>query len=82
MREALFCVAENDRIRCRLCPHNCLIPEGRYGICRHRKNIEGKLFADGYGKVSSVAIDPIEKKPLYHFHPGGAILSVGAFGAI
>ena len=77
MREALFCVAENDRIRCRLCPHNCLIPEGRYGICRHRKNIEGKLFADGYGKVSSVAIDPIEKKPLYHFHPGGAILSVG-----
>ena len=77
MREALFYFKENGRIRCRLCPHNCLIAEGRTGICRHRRNIGGRLNADGYAKVSSVALDPIEKKPLYHFHPGSAILSVG-----
>ena len=77
MREALFYPGEYDRIRCELCPHRCLIPEDRTGICRHRKNIGGKLFAVGYGRVSSVALDPIEKKPLYHFHPGTAILSIG-----
>lgn len=78
MREALFYTREGDRLQCNLCPHACFIFEGETGLCRHRKNIEGKLIASGYAKVSSIALDPIEKKPLYHFYPGRAVLSVGS----
>lgn len=80
MREALYYARENDKVRCLLCPHRCLIPEGKRGICRQRKNQGGKLIAEGYGMVSSIAMDPIEKKPLYHFYPGSNILSVGGLG--
>ena len=55
---------------CHLCPHECRIAEGKTGICGVRKNMEGKLFAMNYGKASSMNVDPIEKKPLFHFHPG------------
>lgn len=65
---------------CELCPHNCAIQDGRYGFCGIRRNSDGVLYADGYGKISSVALDPIEKKPLYHFHPGGKIWSIGSHG--
>lgn len=68
------------KVHCYLCPHNCNITPGKTGICRVRKNIEGKLYSINYAKVSSIAIDPIEKKPLYHFYPGSMILSVGSFG--
>lgn len=78
MREALFYTREEDRLQCNLCPHGCFILEGGTGLCMHRKNVEGKLIADGYAKVSSIALDPIEKKPLYHFYPGSTILSVGS----
>ncbi len=71
---------ENDRVRCLLCPQTCTIKPGRTGICRIRKNVDGLLIADGYGQVTSMAIDPIEKKPLYHFHPGKPILSIGNNG--
>ncbi|MBM7581596.1 pyruvate formate lyase activating enzyme [Caldicoprobacter guelmensis] len=77
MREALFYVKEGDRVKCSLCPHECLISEGKAGFCRQRKHINGKLMAEGYARVSSIAMDPIEKKPLYHFYPGSFILSVG-----
>ncbi len=69
-----------DQVKCNLCPHHCIIGEGKTGICRIRKNIDGELFLDTYGMVSSIGFDPIEKKPLYHFYPGRDIFSIGNFG--
>jgi len=81
MKEAMLYEHIGHRmVRCHLCPHNCVIPEGRTGYCGVRKNLGGTLYALTYGKVSSIAIDPIEKKPLYHFYPGTPILSIGTFG--
>ena len=77
MREALFYSREGDKIRCNLCPHECLLSEGKVGLCRQRRHVHGRLMAEGYARVSSIAMDPIEKKPLYHFYPGSFILSVG-----
>lgn len=71
---------DNQKVQCHLCPHNCIISAGKVGGCGIRKNIEGKLYALMYARASSVAIDPIEKKPLYHFHPGSQILSMGTYG--
>lgn len=71
---------ENSKVHCFLCPHNCVIkPEG-IGVCRARKNIDGDLYSLNYGKITAMALDPIEKKPLYRFKPGSKILSVGTFG--
>ena len=67
-------------VRCRLCPHGCRIRPGEVGLCRVRKNEGGTLFSLNYGRVTSVAVDPIEKKPLYHFYPGSGILSLGTLG--
>lgn len=81
MHEAMFYSKKEDGIvQCELCPHNCLIKEGRYGNCGVRKNVNGKLVSEVYGKPVSVAIDPIEKKPLFHFYPGTKILSFGTVG--
>jgi pyruvate formate lyase activating enzyme len=71
---------EGGAVRCGLCPHACLIPPGRHGRCRVRLNRGGVLELPFYGRLSSIAVDPIEKKPLYHFHPGENILSVGFVG--
>jgi pyruvate formate lyase activating enzyme len=71
---------ENGAVRCELCPHRCLISEGKRGICKVREHQKGRLFALTYGKVSAVQFDPMEKKPLYHFHPGKPILSIGSVG--
>ncbi|ABP66785.1 Radical SAM domain protein [Caldicellulosiruptor saccharolyticus DSM 8903] len=71
---------ENKKVRCKLCPHGCVILPGNTGFCRARKNIDGKLYSLNYGYISSIAFDPIEKKPLYHFYPGSSILSIGTFG--
>ncbi len=65
---------------CPVCPHHCRISEGAYGRCGARKNAEGKVVCASYGKVTALALDPIEKKPLAFFHPGSRILSVGSFG--
>ncbi|MHC1719712.1 MAG: AmmeMemoRadiSam system radical SAM enzyme [Clostridiaceae bacterium] len=70
----------NDNVRCVLCPHNCVIRTEGYGICGVRKNEEGTLYSTVYQMVSSMSFDPIEKKPLYKFHPGSYILSVGTAG--
>ncbi len=67
-------------IRCGVCPHRCALEEGRTGLCRARKNEGGKNAPANYGKLTSIALDPIEKKPLARFHPGSLILSVGSFG--
>ncbi len=71
---------DNGLIQCTLCPHNCIISEGKTGICGTRVNKGDKLYSLVYGKPSAMHIDPIEKKPLYHFHPGSGILSVGTLG--
>jgi len=71
---------QSEKIRCLLCPHRCLIGSGKTGICRVRKNIGQNLVATNYGKLTAIALDPIEKKPLYHFKPGTDILSVGTYG--
>ena len=65
---------------CDLCPHRCVLEEGRTGICKVRGVRDGKFVALAYGAVSSAHLDPIEKKPLYHFHPGSAIFSIGSWG--
>ncbi len=65
---------------CQLCPHQCTIDRGRSGVCRVRTNHDGQLLATTYGVVSSLALDPVEKKPLYHYYPGHTVLSVGSTG--
>ncbi len=81
MKEALYYspMADN-KVRCELCPHRCIISDGSTGICRVRRNYGGKLFAVAYEMISSIALDPIEKKPLDFFMPGANILSVGTYG--
>jgi len=65
---------------CRLCPRECRIPEGKTGFCRARQNLDRVLTSTNYGLLSALALDPIEKKPLYHFYPGKPVLSVGTVG--
>jgi pyruvate formate lyase activating enzyme len=69
-----------NKLHCYLCPHNCVIEDGHHGKCNVRSHENGELFTINYGEVTSMAIDPIEKKPLYYFKPGSEILSVGSFG--
>ncbi|OGC89583.1 MAG: AmmeMemoRadiSam system radical SAM enzyme [candidate division Zixibacteria bacterium RBG_16_53_22] len=71
---------ENDYVKCHLCPANCRIGPSRQGICLIRTNEGGTLIASEYGKTIAVNIDPIEKKPLYHYKPGSQILSIGPNG--
>jgi len=68
----------NGEVRCKTCWHRCKIKEGKTGICRVRKNEGGELLVMNYGMVSSVALDPVEKKPLNNFKPGSKVLSFGS----
>lgn len=67
-------------VRCDVCFHHCLLKEGKTGFCRARANVNGVNTLLNYGRLTSLAIDPIEKKPLYGFYPGSYILSAGSFG--
>lgn len=81
MHEALqYRKSEDEAVQCSLCSHRCRINEGRFGICGVRKNVEGTLYAMTYGKISAEAVDPIEKKPLFHFLPGSLSYSLGSVG--
>ena len=71
---------DGGRVHCHLCPHECRIQPGGLGICRQRANEGGTLVSRNYGRITSASMDPIEKKPLYHFHPGSSILSLGTNG--
>ncbi len=79
-RALFFERVDEQSVQCRLCPRNCLIPEGRYGFCRARKNIGGVLYAMGYGNPCAVAVDPIEKKPLFHYLCGSKAFSIASAG--
>ena len=68
------------KTRCELCFHHCALDDGQTGLCRARACQDGKIISLNYGKLTSLALDPIEKKPLRRFHPGSLILSVGSFG--
>ena len=80
LRSPLFVTETGDKLRCDLCPHNCDISNGGFGICGVRGNKGGKGVIPFYGFISALAVDPIEKKPLYHFKPGTQILSLGFAG--
>ncbi len=80
MKVAKFYKQQSNRLTCLLCPLECSLASGKTGKCFGKKNIDNTLYAVNYGKVASVAIDPIEKKPLYHFKPGSTILSTGQNG--
>jgi pyruvate formate lyase activating enzyme len=70
----------SDILVCGTCPHHCRLAQGQTGFCRGRANINGKIIPVNYGKFTSIALDPIEKKPFARFMPGSKILSVGSFG--
>lgn len=80
MHDALLQSPEGTRVRCGLCLHRCLIPEGGRGVCGVRGVEGGILRALSYGLVSSAAADPVEKKPVFHYHPGASVFSVGSVG--
>ncbi len=80
MREASFYEKKKDFVKCTACKHYCNIKENSYGVCGSRKNVKGKLFSLNYAKPVSISLDPIEKKPLYHFLPGSRTLSLGFLG--
>jgi pyruvate formate lyase activating enzyme len=71
---------ENKLVHCYLCSHHCRIAQGKFGFCGVRQNIEGELYTYAYGEVISAHVDPIEKKPLYHFFPGSTSFSIATIG--
>lgn len=80
MKEAFLYSTEKGKVRCTACSRYCLLGDGQTGFCGIRKNIGGHLFLLSYGRAAAVAVDPIEKKPLYHYLPGGRVLSLATSG--
>ncbi|MFB3925101.1 MAG: AmmeMemoRadiSam system radical SAM enzyme [Syntrophales bacterium] len=81
LKEALlYKKAEANKVSCYLCSHRCSIPDGGFGICNVRENRGGVLYTHAYGELIARNIDPIEKKPLYHFYPGTYSYSIAAIG--
>lgn len=80
LHKASFFLSDKDKVKCLLCPKECLIVNGNTGVCGVRKNIDGILYSLVYSKPVAIHVDPIEKKPLFHFYPGSDILSIGTYG--
>jgi len=80
MQEAMLWHKERNGVRCDLCNRRCFISKDKRGFCLTRLNKNNKLFSLNYGKLCSISVDPIEKKPLFHFYPGSTSLSVASFG--
>jgi pyruvate formate lyase activating enzyme len=80
MEALYYSKIDNHKIKCELCPHNCVVKNNQFGICNVRVNKNGKLISQNYEVVSSMGFDPIEEKPLYHYFPGSEILSIGSLG--
>jgi len=80
MESQFYIKTDSGGVECQLCPHNCKIRNERVGICSTRLNRNGKLESTQWGVLASSSLDPIEKKPLYHFHPGKMIYSIGGYG--
>ena len=73
-------ILTNGKVQCTICPRNCIFSEGQSGFCKVRKNVNNNIVLVSYGYNTGLAIDPIEKKPLYQFYPGSAVLSFGTTG--
>jgi len=81
MHEAmLYDKLANGRVRCRVCSHGCVIESGSRGVCAVRENVGGTLVSLTYGRLIARDVDPIEKKPLYHFYPGTRAYSIATVG--
>jgi len=81
MQEARYYEKRDDRrVLCRLCAQYCRIGSDNHGKCGVRRNVDGKLFTSVYGRMDAANVDPIEKKPLYHFHPGSSAFSLATIG--
>jgi pyruvate formate lyase activating enzyme len=81
MKEARFYERlEDQRVRCVLCPHECMLRDGQVGVCGVRQNVGGTLYSLVYGRAIAVHVDPIEKKPLFHVHPGSRSFSLATVG--
>jgi len=81
MKEAMFYkILQEDKVKCELCPHKCEIVPGKRGICRVRENKKGILYSLNFQRIIAAHIDPIEKKPLFHFYPGSNSYSIAAIG--
>jgi pyruvate formate lyase activating enzyme len=81
MKEALvYQKLANNKVRCQVCQRRCLIPEGQTGVCLTKLNLKGELYTLNYGLIQGIQVDPIEKKPFYHFHPGKMVPSIGSYG--
>ncbi len=81
MKEARFYKkTQEDTVKCQLCPHRCQIAPDSVGICHTRKNDHGTLYSLVYGDIAAQHVDPIEKKPLFHFHPGSLAYSIATIG--
>ncbi len=81
IREAmLYDKLDGNKVRCRVCSHRCIVADGKRGLCRVRENRNGTFYTLIYNTVSSEAVDPIEKKPLFHFYPGTLAYSLGTIG--
>lgn len=81
MKEAqLYNLLENKQVNCFLCSHGCRIAEGKFGFCGQRQNIQGVLYTHSYGRLVAANVDPVEKKPLYHFFPGSFTFSIAGAG--
>ncbi|MFB6317673.1 AmmeMemoRadiSam system radical SAM enzyme [Saccharicrinis sp. FJH54] len=82
LHDALFWTAENNHVDCHLCPNNCKLKDGQTGPCNTRINKENKLYTLAYNNPSAIQVDPVEKKPLYHFMPGHSTFSLATNGCI
>lgn len=71
---------KDNKVQCTICPRNCKLNENQSGFCQIRKNVEGNVVLTSYNYNTGLAVDPIEKKPLYHFFPGSTVLSFGTLG--
>lgn len=79
IKEALLWEKVNDKVKCKVCERTCIIRSDQLGFCKTRKNIDGKLHTLVYGDISSISVNPIEKKPFFHFWPGSKTLTVGTW---
>ena len=81
IQEAMFYQKlDENKVKCNLCNHRCVIPEGKRGLCKVRENKQGILYSLAYEKLIASNVDPIEKKPLFHFYPGTNAFSMGTVG--
>jgi pyruvate formate lyase activating enzyme len=79
-KEAILYDKIGKSLNCKVCERRCIVSDGKKGFCNMRENIDGKFYTLNYAAASSVAVDPIEKKPLFHFYPGSTVLSLGSVG--